>query len=304
VTPFPYTLLVLAAAAGIGLLAAGIWALTHGRRAAPRAVSGRVALTRAASYAVLAAILGTSAYAGTPGIATFALVLGAIGLWEWANLSDLPMHHRVALQLANAIIVAFVAVLGSGAAEWLVGGVILAGIVWPVVRADPERAMRDLGLAAVGCIVVSGMLAHGIALVVERGELGAATFVALAVAAAGSDVGAFLVGRRFGRTPLAPQLSPTKTREGLGAAVGIAPFTPVLVPAFGAGFVLVLVGLIGLGAVWGDLLESAAKREAGTKDAGNWLPGFGGILDRVDSLLVVLPLAYWALRVVDLGVGR
>jgi phosphatidate cytidylyltransferase len=186
---------------------------------------------------------------------------------------------------------------------------VLAGIIWPVIRADPERAMRDLGFAAVGCIVIPGMLAHGVGLVTERGAIGAATFVALACGAAGSDVGAFVVGRRFGRTPLAPRLSPSKTRAGvvgnvIGAGVGVLPFAPVLVPAFGPAFVALLVPIVAVGAVWGDLLESAAKREAGLKDAGSWLPGFGGILDRIDSLLIVLPLAYWALRLVDLGLLR
>lgn len=307
-TPFPYTLIVLGVASVGGLVAAVAWAVVRRGSATGRRVAGRTAMARAASYAALAAVLGLAAYLGTPGVATLALVLGAVALWEWARLSDLPAHHRVALQVANVVIVVSVAFLGSGATEWLVGGIILAGIVWPVIRADPERAMRDLGFAAVGCIVVSGMLAHGVGLVVERGDLGAATFVALAVGAAGSDVGAFIVGRRFGRTPLAPRLSPNKSREGLagnflGAALGIAPFAPVLAPAFGGAFVVVLVGLVGLGAVWGDLLESAAKREAGRKDAGAWLPGFGGILDRIDSLLIVLPLAYWALRLVDLGLA-
>ena len=114
-----------------------------------------------------------------------------------------------------------------------------------------------------------------------------------------------MVGRRFGRTPLAPQLSPTKTREGvvgnvLGAAVGLAPFAGLLMPDFGPLSLLVIVVLVAIGALWGDLFESAVKREAGVKDAARWLPGFGGILDRIDSLLLVVPLVYWALRVAEL----
>jgi CDP-diglyceride synthetase len=60
-----------------------------------------------------------------------------------------------------------------------------------------------------------------------------------------------------------------------------------------------LAVIVAVGAVWGDLLESAAKREFVVKDAGGWLPGFGGILDRVDSLLLAMPLVYWAVRLLD-----
>jgi phosphatidate cytidylyltransferase len=71
------------------------------------------------------------------------------------------------------------------------------------------------------------------------------------------------------------------------------------VPLFGWASIVGLALVVAIGAVWGDLLESAAKREFGVKDAGAWLPGFGGILDRVDSLLLALPLVYWAARLVD-----
>ncbi len=57
-----------------------------------------------------------------------------------------------------------------------------------------------------------------------------------------------------------------------------------------------LPAIIALGSVWGDLVESAIKREFEAKDAGTWLSGFGGILDRVDSLIMVLPLAYYSIR--------
>jgi phosphatidate cytidylyltransferase len=294
-------ILVIGSAAG--LAGASAWALF--RRLRPRpGLSGRTALQRAASYAALALTLALAVKAGIPGIAVLVGALGAIGLLEWSHLMDLPIHHRVALQVANAVIVAGVATLGTAAAEWLIGGLVLVGIAWPVVRADTGRALRDLGFAAVGLVIITVLLAHAVLLAVERGEFGITLFAALAVASAVSDIGAFIVGRRFGRTPLAPRLSPNKTREGvvgnlLGAAVGLAPFAGLLGSYFAPTAWVVLVFLVALGSLWGDLLESAVKREAGVKDAATWLPGFGGILDRIDSLLLVVPLVYWALRIAD-----
>ena len=287
-----------------GIIGAGTWAMYRRIRPGP-GLTGRLALQRALSYAVLALILAAAAQAGTPGIALLIAALGAIGLVEWSRLMDLPIHHQVALQAANLAIVAAVALGGTAATEWLIGGIVLVGIAWPVVRSDTGRALRDLGLAAVGCVVLPVLLAHGVLLAFERGPLGVTLFAALAVACAGSDVGAFIIGRRFGRTPLAPQLSPGKTREGvvgnvLGAVVGISPFVGLIAPALGPGSILAIVGLVAIGALWGDLFESAVKREAGVKDAADRLPGFGGILDRIDSLLLVVPLVYWALRIRDL----
>ena len=294
---------ILVALAAIGLLGATSWALLRRLRPGP-GLSGRTALQRAASYTGLALVLALAAEGGLPGIAALIAVLGAIALLEWSHLTDLPLHHRVALQMANLVIVVTVAAFGMQAVEWLIGGIVLVGISWPVIRANTGRAIRDLGAAAVGTVVISILLVHGVLLVSERGELGINVFVALAVACAGSDVGAFVVGRRFGRHPLAPTLSPGKTREGLvgnvlGAAVGLAPFVPLLRPNFDPQALVVIVLLVAVGAVWGDLLESAIKREAGVKDAARWLPGFGGILDRIDSLLLVVPLVYWAMRLAD-----
>jgi phosphatidate cytidylyltransferase len=294
---------ILVGGAALGLLSAAAFAAF--RRFRPgTGVSGTTVFQRAASYGALALVLAAAVQSGRPGIAVLIGVLGAIALLEWSHLTDLPVHHRVALQVANAVIVLSVAYGGTAAIEWLIGGLVLVGIAWPVVRADTGRALKDLGSAAVGLVVITVLLAHAVLLVVERGAFGATLVAALAVACAGSDIGAFIVGRTFGRTPLAPRLSPNKTREGvvgnvLGAAVGLAPFVPILNPFFAPTSWLVIVCLVAVGSLWGDLLESAVKREAGVKDAARWLPGFGGILDRIDSLLLVVPLVYWALRLAD-----
>ncbi|HET9520501.1 MAG TPA: phosphatidate cytidylyltransferase [Candidatus Limnocylindrales bacterium] len=296
---------ILVGMAAIGVAGGSGWALL--RRFRPKdGLSGRTALERGVSYAALALLLALATWAGVPGIAALIWLIGAIALLEWGHLMDLPVHHRIALEVAHLAIIGSVAVRGVAAVEWLIGGIVLVGIAWPVVRSDTGRAIRDLGAAAVGCVVISILLAHAVVLAVERGALGITLFAALAVACAGSDVGAYIVGRRFGRTPLAPGLSPNKTREGvvgnvLGAAIGLAPFIPLLRPSFEPQALLVLIALVAVGALWGDLLESAVKREVGVKDAARWLPGFGGILDRIDSLLLVIPLVYWAMRIADVA---
>jgi len=296
-TPLVEASAVLVVGAGAGLVAASLcWIVAH---ASSRGTPASTVTQRAFSYAALALILLAAAWTGLAGIAVLVGALAAAGLVEWTRLFDLPVHHRIGLLGADVAIVATVATGGVAAAPVLVGGLVLVGALWPVIRADTGRAVRDLGFAAVGCVLIPVLLVHGVALRFERGEAGAALFIALAVACAGSDVGAFLVGRRFGRSLLAPNLSPKKTREGVvgnvvGAAVGLVLFVPALVPAFGPGFVIALVPLVAVGSVWGDLLESAVKREAGVKDAGTWLPGFGGILDRIDSLLITVALVYWA----------
>ena len=289
--------------AGVGgLVAATLYALV--RRPPSGGVRGATALARAGSYSAFAIAMAVALVTGVPGMTLLLGAIAAIGLAEWSRLTHLPPRHVLATQLANVAVFVAIAWRGTAAADILVGGLAFAAAALPVVRPDVGRAFRDFGAAAVGLVVISVMLVHGVALVVERGPVGSVLVGAVAIGCAASDVAAFIVGRRFGRTPLAPRLSPNKTRAGLlgnvlGAAVGILIAAPVLTPLVGAPALVGLVIIVAIGSVWGDLLESAAKREFDVKDAGSWLPGFGGILDRVDSLLLALPLTYWAARLLD-----
>ena len=108
-----------------------------------------------------------------------------------------------------------------------------------------------------------------------------------------ADVGAYFTGRAWGRRKLAPHLSPGKTWEGAaGGALLSALVGGGVLAAWGRlswFLVIVTLALIAVG-VFGDLLESLLKREAGAKDSGSLLPGHGGVLDRIDSALAALPV--------------
>ncbi|MDQ0286661.1 phosphatidate cytidylyltransferase [Desulfofundulus luciae] len=112
-----------------------------------------------------------------------------------------------------------------------------------------------------------------------------------------SDTVAYFIGKRWGRRQLAPALSPGKTVEGavggLAGSLLAAVAFMIIYPFLPRGPMLLLGLLLGLAAVVGDLVESAFKRQAGVKDAGDIIPGHGGILDRFDSMLFTAPLVYY-----------
>lgn len=107
-----------------------------------------------------------------------------------------------------------------------------------------------------------------------------------------TDIGAYFAGRRFGRRKLAPEISPNKTIEGLyGGMAAATLFAGAWSLAAGLGKpLLAFPPLLAIAAQMGDLFESWMKRRAGVKDSGNWLPGHGGVLDRLDGLVPVAVL--------------
>lgn len=172
---------------------------------------------------------------------------------------------------------------------------LLAATAAPLLRQDTEDGVRDLSLTTVGMVYLPYLLTYVWLLRAHR-LAGPGLVLALGLAVALSDVGAFVAGRALGRTALAGRLSPNKTREGLvgnvvGAGLGVW-WTTFATPDVPRPLLVAIPLVVALGAVWGDLLESLLKRHHGADDAGDWLPGFGGLLDRIDSLLVVAPLSY------------
>jgi phosphatidate cytidylyltransferase len=192
----------------------------------------------------------------------------------------------------------------AGAVE---ASVLLAIVAAGLVRFSRGHVVKGVTVATAGLVLVAiyagALIAFWPLLRIERGPwflLGAILLVK------SSDIGAYAVGMTIGRHKLIPWLSPGKTREGLAGGVataalvgaGLAALTPVgdsiaAIPLWlgaVAGAVAALTGQAG------DLAESLLKRDAGVKDSGAILPGMGGILDVVDSLLFAGPALYWLFR--------
>ena len=162
----------------------------------------------------------------------------------------------------------------------------------PILRNRARGELRKMALSIVGFIYIGWMFGHLGFLANATNAYGFLCYVIFATAL--SDVSAFTFGRLFGRHPLRSEISPNKTWEGALGALGVSMVLPWLLrfsfPFFGA-TQLILTGLIiGVGGMLGDLSVSLIKRDIGTKDMGAAIPGHGGILDRIDSLIYVAPL--------------
>ena len=126
----------------------------------------------------------------------------------------------------------------------------------------------------------------------ERDAHGVALLIWSFIVTWSTDIGAYFAGRRFGRRKLAPTISPNKTVEGLCGGIAAATLLAGAF-AFATGLgttLLVLAPVLAVAAQAGDLFESGMKRRAGVKDSGAWLPGHGGVLDRLDGLVPVAVL--------------
>jgi len=162
----------------------------------------------------------------------------------------------------------------------------------PILRNRARGQLQHIALAVIGFIYIGWMFGHLGFLANARNAYG---FICYIIFATGlTDVAAFTFGKIFGRHPLRNEISPNKTWEGAVGALAVAMILPWVLrfsfPFFGT-WQLILSGLIvGIGGQLGDLSISVIKRDIGTKDMAATIPGHGGILDRVDSLVYTAPL--------------
>jgi phosphatidate cytidylyltransferase len=165
-------------------------------------------------------------------------------------------------------------------------------LIIPILRNRARGELQKMALSIVGFIYIGWMFGHLGFLANATNAYGFLCYVIFATEL--NDVSAFTFGKLFGRHPLRSEISPNKTWEGALGALAVSMVLPWLLrfsfPFFGV-TQLILTGLIvGIGGLLGDLSISVIKRDIGTKDMGAAIPGHGGILDRIDSLIYVAPL--------------
>jgi phosphatidate cytidylyltransferase len=162
----------------------------------------------------------------------------------------------------------------------------------PILRNRTHGQLQSVSLAVVGFIYIGWMFGHLGFLANSNHAYGYLLYVILAVEL--NDVAAFVFGRLFGRHPLRCNISPNKTWEGSLGALAVSLAMPWILgfsfPHFGPGQRILTGLIVGIGGQLGDLSISVIKRDLGIKDMGEAIPGHGGILDRIDSLIYVAPL--------------
>lgn len=228
-----------------------------------------------------------------------AVFLVIAGLETGRVLAD--AGHRVDVPVvvgASVLTVAATYVAGAAGQAAGVAALFGAATLRRLVARDREAATAVMARTLFLGLWTGLLASYGVLLVTEIGAAGTLLTIGAAVFA---DIGGFGFGSLAGRTRIAPRISPNKTWEGLVGGVVLAMAVAVLViprmdDAYDPLLAAAVAGLAGLAGVLGDLLESMVKRDVGVKDLGDLLPGHGGILDRVDGLLLAMPVGYYALE--------
>ncbi|MEW2389446.1 phosphatidate cytidylyltransferase [Streptomyces venezuelae] len=230
-----------------------------------------------------------------------------VGLWELTSRLEERKGIKaplVPLAVGGAAMVVAGYVRGTEGAWVAMALTALAVLVWRMTE-PPEGYLKDVTAGVFAAFYVP-FLATFVALMLtaDDGPQRVLTFLLLTVV---SDTGAYAIGWRFGKHKLAPRISPGKTREGLVGAVTFAMAAGALCLQFliddGVWWQGLVIGFaVAASATLGDLGESMIKRDLGIKDMGTLLPGHGGIMDRLDSLLPTAPVV-WLLLVAFVGSG-
>jgi phosphatidate cytidylyltransferase len=236
-------------------------------------------------------------------------VVSMLAVWEYLGLADAmgAKTPRIIVMVAAALLLATI-FRRSDLLEPMLGILSLVLLVVCTFRSPVNRVLPDTAYSILGLIYIG--LPMGMLYLLSTRDNGPSLLLFLFLVVWTGDVAALYIGRSFGRRKLAPTLSPNKTWEGSVASVagsvliawflmwiaGVLATHGIEALTYPGGVVhwIGLAILLNIGAQVGDLVESAIKRGAGVKDSGHLLPGHGGMLDRIDALLLAAPLLWYA----------
>lgn len=272
--------------------------------------------TRVLSAAVLIPIVGLALVAGQPWLGLLLLLVAGLAAWEaFALLKAAGFPADGLLGTAIALVLVGTAWLFAERPEkiWLLVGLgIVLAAMGAILRPDPGDGFRAWLGTAFGAVYV-GLLAFLILIIGSGGvmppsaplapwlDAGRGWLVVGVLAVWAYDTGAYLAGRAVGRRGFMTHISAHKTWEGVVGGIVLAVLVTLLTFwATGAWLpgALILGPLVAVAAQAGDLAESMLKRAAGAKDSGRLIPGHGGMLDRIDSILFAGPVVYLYLLLV------
>ena len=260
-------------------------------------------MTRLLSGFALAVVSAGIIAWGSPGaFRVFISVFVAVGLYEFFKMLKSAGEPAIpAVGIAGGVALYYAVSMGGATGALSFTPLIFIIVMGWATLFHHDNSYKAASNTLFGLFYI-GLTLAPLALIREMRD-GVSLMFLLAFANTLCDSMAYYTGKAFGKTPLAPSISPNKTVEGFvgglaGAVLGAAVFSEFFMPGFGLHHAVIVGFIAGLAGPVGDLAESSTKRKMGVKDSGSFLPGHGGALDRMDSWMFTAPLFYVYLRFV------
>lgn len=245
------------------------------------------------SWALIAPITVTAILSGPIVFAFLAAIVSVICTMEFCTITKRNPAERLVLALVSAAL----PIVACCAEQVIAPTFLVTALLLCFLSMKDGKDFQSTCLSIMALIYVPFLASHAVFLDKVQG-IGPQLLISVVTSSALANIFAFVFGKLIGGPKLAATISPNKTWSGVtgslvGAYVGFALLSSTLNLSLGVALTILIPLVVSIAGVLGDLFESQLKRSFEVKDAGTWLPGFGGALDRVDGLLFILPCVYY-----------